>query len=46
MDSFNSPAILLQSEWDLKTLERENPGVAFESFHESRTSVADLTADR
>ena len=46
MDSFNSPAILLQSEWDLKTLERENPGVAFESIHESRTSVADLTAER
>ncbi|MFN8741268.1 MAG: peptide chain release factor 3 [Pirellula sp.] len=45
-DSFNSPAILLQSEWDLKTLERENPGVAFESIHESRTSVADLTAER
>jgi peptide chain release factor 3 len=46
MDSFNSPAILLQSEWDLKTLERENPGVAFESIHESRTSVADLTAEK
>lgn len=46
LDSFNSPAILLQSEWDLKTLERENPGVAFESIHESRTSVADLTAER
>lgn len=46
LDSFNSPAILLQSEWDLKTLERENPGVAFESIHESRTSVADLTAEK
>jgi peptide chain release factor 3 len=45
-DSFGSPAILLQSEWDLRNLERENPGFVFESIHESRTSAADLTVDR
>ncbi len=38
-DSFGSDAILVQTEWDLKTLARENPNVSFEAIHETlRTS--------
>ncbi len=42
-DSFGSPAILLQSEWDLKQLERNNTDFTFDAIHEMRSSVEDLT---
>jgi peptide chain release factor 3 len=40
VDSFGSDAILLQSEWDARTLARENPGFVFESIHQTQTPVA------
>ena len=43
-DSFGSPAILLQSEWDLSQLERNNPDFTFDAIHEMRSSVEDLSA--
>jgi peptide chain release factor 3 len=39
VDSFGSDAVLVQSEWDLRTLERENPGVKFEAIHETRIDL-------
>ncbi|TWU07905.1 peptide chain release factor 3 [Stieleria varia] len=41
-DFFGSPAILVQSEWDLKQLLRNNPGFSFDAIHETRSSVEDL----
>ncbi|MEO8268751.1 MAG: peptide chain release factor 3 [Aureliella sp.] len=35
-DSFGSDAVLVQTEWDLRTLIRENPAMTFEAIHETR----------
>lgn len=41
VDAFGSEAVLVQSEWDLQTLQRENPATRFEAIHDSRTAVPD-----
>ena len=42
-DSFGSDAVLLQSDWDLRTLGRENPGVSFEAIHETRLALNEIS---
>ena len=42
-DSFGSPAILIQSDWDLKQLERNNPDFTFDAIHETRSSVEEIS---
>ncbi len=42
-DSFGSDAILVQSDWDLRTLDRDNPGIKFEAIHESRIALNELS---
>lgn len=41
VDALGSDAVLVQSEWDLQTLERNNPSTRFESIHESRTTIGE-----
>jgi len=38
-DVLGYSAVLLQTEWDLRTLQRENPGIQFEAIHESRAAI-------
>ncbi len=42
-DSFGSDAILIQSDWDLRTIIRDNPTTKFEAIHESRNALKDLS---
>lgn len=43
-DSFGSEAILLQTEWDVRTLARENPRMNFEAIHENRLDLNEASA--
>lgn len=42
-DSFGSDAVLVQTEWDLRTLIRENPTIHFEAIHETRLATNEIT---
>lgn len=42
-DSFGSDAVLLQTEWDIRTLTRENPKVSFEAIHETRIDLKEIS---
>jgi peptide chain release factor 3 len=44
VDSLDSDAVLLQSEWDLRVLQRENPDTRFEAIHESRIALKEIEA--
>ncbi len=41
-DSFGSDAVLVQTEWDLRTLIRENPTMSFEAIHETRIATSEM----
>ena len=41
--SFGIPAILIQSDGDLKQLERNYPDFTFDAIHEKRSSVEDIS---
>jgi peptide chain release factor 3 len=41
-DSFGSDAILVQTEWDLRSLVRENPTMNFEAIHETRLATNEI----
>src|SRR5690606_22622802 len=43
-DSFGSEAVLLQSEWDIRTLTRDNPSLNFEAIHETRQALDEISA--
>ncbi len=43
VDSFGSDAVLVQTEWDLRTLIRENPTFNFEAIHETRQAPNEIT---
>ena len=42
-DSFGSDAVLLQTDWDLRTLARVNPGLSFEAIHETRIALNEIS---
>lgn len=42
-DSFGSDAVLVQTEWDLRVLSRDNPKTRFEAIHESRIVLNELS---
>jgi len=42
-DSFGSEAILILTQWDLRTLVRENPTVSFEAIHENRSALKEIS---
>jgi peptide chain release factor 3 len=42
VDSLGSDAVLVQSEWDLKSLQRDNPSTRFEAIHESRIALKEI----
>ncbi len=42
VDSLGSNAVLVQSEWDLRVLQRDNPNTRFEAIHESRIALNDF----
>lgn len=44
VDSFGSNAVLVQSEWDLRNLVRENPNTKFEAIHESRVALSEISS--
>jgi peptide chain release factor 3 len=39
IDSFGCEAVLAQSDWDLRTLERDNPNTKFEAIHDSGAAL-------
>lgn len=43
VDSFGSDAVLVQTEWDLRTLIRENPTMNFEAIHETRLAPNEIS---
>ncbi len=42
-DSFGSEAVLVQTEWDLRTLVRDNATISFESIHEALRTPNEVT---
>ena len=42
VDAFGSDAVLVQSEWDLRILNRDNPNTKFEAIHESRVALNEI----
>jgi peptide chain release factor 3 len=46
VDSFGSDAVLVQSEWDLKILQRDNPTTKFEAIHESRIALTEINGSK
>lgn len=43
VDSLGSDAVLLQSDWDLRTISRDNPNTKFEAIHESRVGINEIS---
>jgi peptide chain release factor 3 len=42
VDSYGSEAVLVQSEWDLRNLVKDNPHTAFHAIHESRIALQEI----
>ena len=42
VDSLGSDAVLVQTEWDLRSLERDNPSTRFEAIHEARIPLKEI----
>ena len=44
VDALGSDAVLVQSEWDLRTLQRDNPNTRFEAIHDSRIAITEISS--